>query len=636
MIPTGVTVPNELDSFAWEQCPDLNGQPVIRLFSDTTSWILWQSSLESSSTDIRRSENLGWRTVSLNAEARAESEPNVDVAYLRTIAEGSAASWLAVQLGSINSLDKLVDHFGDPPLSVFRDWAIQVEQSVSKHLDASVFLSHVLVTTDGRLLSLPSLAARVKESIRGATESALTGFSLPTLEHGVPKDIPTAGKKASVLLSALLDGTLKKPIVQSKQKPKQSISIPSTKLDALTPKQVVVSDKSKPQRSTKIVWISTAAAIVCAMTGGFAFWPSEEPKQVAQQPIKASTKADTIHTADTPTESAQSFMPDAEPTTPLELTTNEQLAPNDALANQASDSVQKLLSGLGGSDSKFMTDSVSFESVEAILKKPAEGDSVEQQLSNPTPDDVAAMPSATKPFDEPLEADMPESLMENQDSTASAEKASPEQPPADGPPEHGAVTQSITIQQAQSKKIIRVPFKPNDRQAVCRAKLTIPPDMLQNPVEPVELVGRQDTAWTVAVKDDSVSLLVYLRTKPAKAWYVATSVRAKLGPGIEFPIGPQDATQVCLRLQNFSRWLEQNRQLCESMKSNKKTRATAIAGLEEIEKRMKSTDQLLKSWIAIEELARAFYSQSSIELELASSHEYLPGTTKEIPAQNNP
>ena len=65
-------------------------------------------------------------------------------------------------------------------------------------------------------------------------------------------------------------------------------------------------------------------------------------------------------------------------------------------------------------------------------------------------------------------------------------------------------------------------------------------------------------------------------------------------------------------------------------------RATALAGLDEIQKKMKETDKQLKSWIAIEELARAFYSECMIEVELASSHELLPDMANDSKAPINP
>ena len=148
--------------------------------------------------------------------------------------------------------------------------------------------------------------------------------------------------------------------------------------------------------------------------------------------------------------------------------------------------------------------------------------------------------------------------------------------------------------------------------------------MLMTPEEPVELVGRHDMSWTVSFKDDSMSLAVYLRTKPAKSWTIATAVRLKMSPEIQIPIGPKDAAQVCFRLQNYLRWLEQNRQYGEAMRSNKKTSAMAKAGLAEIEKQVKATERSLKNWILVDDLVRAFYSSNALELELASSREKLP------------
>ena len=50
----------------------------------------------------------------------------------------------------------------------------------------------------------------------------------------------------------------------------------------------------------------------------------------------------------------------------------------------------------------------------------------------------------------------------------------------------------------------------------------------------------------------------------------------------------------------------------------------AIAGLEEIEKQSKAAEKSLKTWVAIEELVRAFFQENAFEIELASAMDQLP------------
>ncbi len=634
MVSNGVTVPDELESFSWERCPDLNGQPVIRLVSDSTSWLLWQSSSNAVPSATPRDCLIGfeanqkhfWRACSVPPDDSSQSDAFINAAYLPFGEDVAQRAFFAVQLGSINSLDVLIQRFGSPPSSVQSDWAAQTDRAMDSFLNRSLLLSHILVATDGQLITLPSLEATVKESIeRGAEKGLVIKGSLPDFDQGIPNDIPKAGEPCGVTLGVFLETAFIK--IDAKLTP--TTSLLSSKWKATPTKPIKTSIKAEPQRSKKIVWIVAATAGLLAISG-FALWPSAKSDRVALRTaeLQASVLNEKKETAVDPNES---LTLDTDVSAPLELTTTEQLAFDDTLANQASDSLQKLWGGIGVSESKFAMDSVSFETVEALLKKSDDNPSPEPSPLNPTVEDLAGMPTASPPFGEPLGMDNLVPLIEEPTTASTGGKALLQPPAVEGQAEQGFLAQSIAIQQAQGKKSIRVPFKTNERQAVCRAKLKIADDMLLNPVEPFELVGRQDTVWTVAFKDDSVRLLVYLRTKPAKSWYIATSIRAKLGPGIEFPIGPQDATQVCSRLQNYSRWLEQNRQLCESMKDNKKMRATAIAGLDEIQKKMKATDKLLKTWIAIEELARVFYSNCTIEVELASSHELLPEMANEKP-----
>ena len=622
MNPSGITFPSELMCFRWERCPDRDGRLVFRGESNGSRWIKWQPAPRSKSlsrletSDKKRT----WQSVSMDA-TRVDF-PALNLFYLPDVegipdAEGIPvvegdphSAWYAVHLGGLEIVDDLVDRFDMPPIDVLRDWAAQIDDALPTRIHSSDLLSHILATPDGRLLSLRAIEGVMNQTSSRHFDSN-PEMRLPGFDIEVGGSLLGARSKAQLTLGELLQkGSSKKPTLPILVSP--SLSNTPSKISV---KRNTTNRSSKNQRNPRLLGYSAVVAGTLVVALLYLRSSSQSNLFVAAERID-SLKVP-IKLGQTQESGSEFVASDKELVTPLEITHNDPTLPNDQLSNQANDSLQNLLSRFsGGAAVADSNDSISFESIEAFIRK-KDGGATIQPATESSDGDFTKPILTTPPFSESLDAANPDQTME-------ASAMAPEVAKSDNEvAEQGIFEHSIPLQQAQSKQTIRVPFKPNERQAVCRARLRIAQDVLQKPVEAVKLVGRQDTVWTVALKDDSVSLLVYLRTKPSRSWYIATTVRVKLGPESEFPIGPRDATQVCLRLQNYTRWLEQNRLLCESMRSNSKTRSMALAGLDEIDKRIKATQKSLETWINIEELVRVFYRENALELELASSTELL-------------
>lgn len=358
------------------------------------------------------------------------------------------------------------------------------------------------------------------------------------------------------------------------------------------------------------------AAIGVVFVGAFTAIMSRPPKQITKSTSVTPPPITAIQRElNSPVEE--------DPEVPLELASDVQTLPDNTLDQQASSSLETLIGGIAGGKSPMKIEPISFESVAEALNTTNDEAIVQASLAESTSENSFDLSQATKPFPETLDA-VPEPSEDSMEKATTSEGNAVDKLSTENPSESGFVAQTFPIKQPQSKSTIRVPFKPIDKQAVCRVKLKMGDNVLLKPEDSVELVGRQDTAWTIALTDDSFNLKVYLRSIPAKSWYVATAVRLSVGLNTEFPIGKDDATRVCIRLQNHLNWLDQNRLIGESMRSNRKTRSMAIAGLEQIETQTKSTEKSLKNWLAIEKLVLAFYQDNAIELELASSSDKLP------------
>ncbi len=144
------------------------------------------------------------------------------------------------------------------------------------------------------------------------------------------------------------------------------------------------------------------------------------------------------------------------------------------------------------------------------------------------------------------------------------------------------------------------------------------------PEEPIIVAGRQDISWNLALEDDTVSLKVYMRSKPARAWYIATAVRVKLATEAEFPLEPTDATFVCTRLHNYLLTLDKQRSSLQTVNPDSKNRSKIKDAVKAVDEVIKQTDKNLKTWREIQELSKFFYESAVIKIDFASSEGDLP------------
>jgi hypothetical protein len=598
---SGVIVPDELASCEWERCPDWDGRPVIRRSHHQTRWILWQgpNGLLDDASCRQSISDQKWHRVLLDDVL--QSPLAVDFFLDSNSKHQSPQVWFRLELQSIQSVDLLIDRFGRPPQEVQRDWLTQQESSSSNHSVSR--LSHLLVLPDGQLLPLASVEQLVAPSLSNKAD-------IPEPDHGpaVPdekhlRNASMAGETANRSLHELLKIAL-------------PTSVPTHPTLGVLHRKVRPSIPPRLNRNLSI-YASTAIGLLVVL----GIWMSRPSQRVRKELAQVDTNSSPM-TAVKPEEDTafnSESLPPESPVT-LELTSDLQSSQEITLGSQASSSLESLIGQIAGGKPPVSIDSISFESVTEALNQTSDESIIQESLTAAGSENHFNLSKATQPFAVPLDDVAAQDSMEQaKASTDSTLEKIPENTTATG-----FVTESFSVRQAQFKSMIRVPFKPNDRQAVCRVKLKTVDPLLMKPEEAIELVGRQDTGWTVALNDDSVQLKIYLRSIPARSWNIATAVRLKWGTDSEIPIGKNDATQVCLRLQNYLRWLDQSRQVGESMRSNRKTRSMAMAGLEQIEKQTKSTEKSLKHWMAIEKLVLAFYQENSIELELASSMEMLP------------
>ncbi|MDZ4848070.1 MAG: hypothetical protein SGI77_02150 [Pirellulaceae bacterium] len=468
MNTSGLTVPPAVNGFQWEQCPDLDARQVFRLVGSDALWIVWQSNryqaISAMSDD--RSSIPSWHRIS--AETIAGELGGLPIAYLASSANLSKATWLAVQLVSISTLDQLIERFGQPPVEVQQDWTRQSRALSGKMVFGSNQLSHVIAMTDGRLISLLAIEAFLTRLDSSSVACIPMEFPLPALEERLQG------------LATRTDGYFQKTIDELLR-----VSSPSTaKADAkpsknikqslLDPNEVKKSSKvattSKP-RSRKIRW-GAVAAFGVLLVGVWTMLSLSRPKPVAQNNGTESTEPSTP-IAELPSESLEAeFDSDVK----LQLSPREPDPIGESLSEKANDSLSKILSGFGGSSNSDAIESISFESVEAILKNTDEAKIIEQSLGQSADGKSIEMQATTAPFGEPLDAPM---APEAADSSAST-NATGTEPSNDIKSDVGFLTQSLSIKQALYKTTLKLPFKPNDRKAVCRVQLKLAADLLQN------------------------------------------------------------------------------------------------------------------------------------------------------------
>jgi hypothetical protein len=147
--------------------------------------------------------------------------------------------------------------------------------------------------------------------------------------------------------------------------------------------------------------------------------------------------------------------------------------------------------------------------------------------------------------------------------------------------------------------------------------------MLYRPEGSMLIAGKQDVSWLIALKDESASLTLYMRSKPGRNWSIATSVRAKFEAS-EYSIGPGDAQAIVQRLQFRFKWLAEQKQLVETAKANAKVKSDLIEALREIDKESTRTEKSLAAWQEIAVLSDRFYKGHEIRLTFATANDQLP------------
>ncbi len=306
-----------------------------------------------------------------------------------------------------------------------------------------------------------------------------------------------------------------------------------------------------------------------------------------------------------------------------ELTLSNTTTDDVSVVSQASSSIESFMTKLGGNAENIDMDTAVLESVQKMLASKDEPSVAGESLGAPntTMDSIGEPKAASEnPFADLMDD---EAAPMTDEANAKVDPATPNSTET-----LGFVQETWTANRSLTKTTFRVPFRPLEKNAVCRAELKLPEGLLHKPEGTLLLAGKQDVSWTVALEDDSVSLVVYMRSKPARSWYVATAVRAKVND-VEFPLGPTDAQSVVQRLIARNRWLGQQRAMLESMKSNPKMKSGCTEAIREIDKEVKKTDKSLIAWQELASLASAFYKSHKIELCLAEANDRLPALVAE-------
>lgn len=499
-----------------------------------------------------------------------------------------------LKLGHLSCLGELLNTWGAPPEVILSDWREQLARSgAASRLDdlskpeSWLQLNRLLVATDGRIFDVFEL---MKTSSEGGslTSSLLSNANSSLQRSGLERSLKANPKIAEA------------PIRRATTK--------------------------QPLRNQRMLFIGSGAVLATILVGCGIWLLFPEGSEVAQVPNpKIVDQRD------------EKILPRDEPTTfdvnassnesdePLGLSTVQELGEASSdLEAEATASLESLLSSLGKDAKSDEPNGEIFASVQKLFEERDDKKIVEESLPVAGSEFSSSSSTAT-PFAEPLEADAPEVMSDSGiiiSGTSTAE-------PTDSESENGAEAKALnsqkwTFAKSLDKRLIKVPFRPSDKSAVCRVRLVAPPELQMLPEGPVLLGGKQDAKWRVAFEDEAVSLNVYLRSKPARSWYIATAVCASIDGDRQFPVTTNDAQLVCKRLQLHLKWLDQQRVMIDKAKQNSRLRSSAYDAIREVDKQIKQTEQSLSSWQEVSKLVSLFFSSCSFELDFAVESDALP------------
>ncbi len=670
MLAAEVPESDEKKQIAWYRCPDRLDNSVFRQFDHGSGWLVW---------GWRPSKQLhGFESSSERTWVRAEIELGEESAevWVRTSTEPNDYE-ISIRLQNLYPLDLLIDDWGAPPSEVVIDWTQQLgRDSVAdsdlpeSDLGLDIPLSHLLSLPDGRLITIRFIEERLQRSSvfhdsapppillsrRWSDESEVQPFI-----KNVNCFADIARRRNTSATSIKLGTTKTDPFKPTSDvEPASDSKIVAQNAIEIAPVSngPLASTTPKPHRQIKgsknrLLVIGCAAGLLIAAST-VVLLPSLMQSTVSDDPtISTAVKKREASMNAFDASAANSAPNSAMPSEAIDATPNSQktgtddLSPENAmltlsnvgdslaqLSEQADTSLQSLMASFGSNTSSDNADATLLNSVQEMFAKRDSQKVIEETFQAPDVGLTAGQTqAAASPFAESL-ADN-DTMSTTDESSHVAESVPAIASDTKSLPEVGSFHAEQPISNSFNKTSIRIPFRPQEKSSICRVQLDVPKNVLYKPENPYVLSGRQDVSWTVALEDDSVSLKVYLRSKPARAWYIATAVRVKLSTEVEFPLGPTDAINVCARLQNYLASLDKQRSMLEAMKSNSKVRSNATDALKVVDKEIKQTDKNLKTWREIQELATIFYHSNAIKLDFASSEDRLPplATVKETGAK---
>jgi hypothetical protein len=657
MLAAGVPESNEKKDITWNRCPERRNLFVFRQLDSESGWLVWGWKPSEPLQHLGNLQDRAWA----KAQVKVDEEPRfiTEVWLRKPIASPNYE--LALRLGVLQPLDALVNRWGPPPSEVLDDWVRQIsmggDSKLSQQIDASALkipLCHLLAFPHGRLLELDFIEDRLQQGSRFApaiapsillsplptqdsesTSISRNPMSLADLVASDKQLASSIGSELSKDIASLHPYSMKTandtstnnriPLeeIGSRFTPnaKSKITKPHIRPRTFHAKRILIGCSLGGLIGVSLLWMRFAGSkdddrVISEMRDGSSTLSIHST--VAQPTSFGSKESDQ---SDATSDFKRSSSHDASSDS-VSLELSHLGAEPDGLSAQADQSIQTLMTSLGANASDENADANLLTSVQEMFAKRDSQKVVEEALLAPSIDMPArADGAASTPFSEPL-ASNDEMTLAN-DANKEAEPAETD-PKSKSLPETGSFQASRPISKSMEKATFRMPFRPQEKKSICRVQLDVPKNLLYKPEDPYVLLGRQDVSWTVALEDDTVSLRVYLRSKPARAWYIATAVRVKLSPDVEFPIGPSDAINVCSRLQNYLASLDKQRSLLEAMKSKSKLRGNATDAIKVVDKEIKQTDGYLKTWREIQELVAVFYSSNRIRLDFASSEDTLP------------
>jgi hypothetical protein len=658
MLADGVSGFDNFKKVTWSRCPDRLNKSVFRQLDFESGWLIWQWAPARPLVAFHILRPATW----LRARLCMSSESASPTEFWCQSCIGSDRLNLAVRLQTLQPLDTLIDKWGKPPAEVVEDWRYQFTLSNKTHsvppsVDAKLEfpLSHVLAYPDGQLLTLKAIESKL-EHCTVFHASTLSDVAPPNMLPSDSDNIPRVSN--ALCLEDILEQPSDSNLAPHTESTKENILVQREPIAASSSLQLhaaelinpisttSLSKHAKPTQKQKVavkhrtIVLLVTVLIACTTLLTLSFTGSKEDESSI-----ATTKNQYSNPAPfTPAfrdefdhqEKVGSFdvnsgvnrSPDEN--APLDLSTMEG-AP-DQLTVQADHSLQALLTNLGADKAGNQSDAAILDSVQDLISKHNSAKLVEDTLSK----QESAMSSegsspSVSPFNDSITSE--EMILGKDDliGTANSKQSIELETTSKSALESGTFQASWSPTKSLEKKSIRVSFVPRDKVSVCRIHLSIPEPIQLKPEEPLIVAGRQDVFWDLAIEDDTVSLKVYLRSKPARAWYIATAVRVKLASAAEFPLGPTDANIVCSRLHSYLLSLDKQRSTLQAMTTDSKFRTKVKDAMKAVDEEIKQTDKNLKTWREIQELSKYFYESAVFQIDFASSESNLPPSEFTIP-----